>query len=141
MDENLPPTITKKKWKWWYTAIIIFLAIGAIGTYLEEPPPKLDPKEQAKSDSLNAVNEANRKINSDVETSFIKAERAIKKSLKDPDSFEEIDHRAMHVGEKGIYVSCLVTYRAKNSFGGFNVEKALVNFNDSMEAIEVLPVK
>jgi hypothetical protein len=86
----------------------------------------LIPAAQASADSVNAENEALRKIDDDAKYSYI---------------FEEIDHRAMHVGKEGIYVACLMEYRAKNSFGGYNIEKALVNFNSDMEPIQVVPVE
>ena len=93
------------------------------------------------SGGTTSASDRERKIASDVEYSYIKAHRAIKRNLKDPDSFEEIDHRAGYVGKDGVYVSCLVEYRAKNSFGGYTIEKALVTFSESMEPIGVVAVE
>lgn len=114
------------------------LILGAIGALLEEK--KDGSGLTVISDSAAAANARAQKMNNDIGLAPYKARRAIKKNLKDPDSFEEIDHRAGFVGEKGIYISCLTTYRAKNSFGGYGIEKALVNFNDAMEPFEVVPV-
>lgn len=47
-------------------------------------------------------------------------ERYIEKNLKDPDSYEHIETRITPVNEQGEH-TLIVTYRAKNSFGGMTV--------------------
>ncbi|MBC7570780.1 MAG: SHOCT domain-containing protein [Spirosoma sp.] len=131
------------KWKialYIFIGLFVLAALGNLNNKDQTQYAEVTPQEQARLDSLEVENERSRKLENDINIADLKADRAIKRILKDPDSYEQIDHRSAFVGEKGIYVSCLVTYRAKNSFGGFGVDRALVNFGEDMTPIEVIPV-
>lgn len=59
--------------------------------------------------------------------------RAIKQNLRDPDSFEHVETRVTPVGDDGTH-KILMTYRARNGFGGMNVGEALGTFrNDNCD--------
>lgn len=51
----------------------------------------------------------------------LKLERSVEDSLKDPDSYEHIETR---YGIKGDRLTVVMTFRAKNSFGGYVVQQA-----------------
>ena len=50
--------------------------------------------------------------------------RDVKNMMRDPDSFEDIETRITPVNSEG-YHNILMTYRARNGFGGMNVGQAL----------------
>lgn len=127
----------RSKWRIFWMVFLGFALFGLVLRIAEGPKKEPTAAERAEADSLARLN----KIGEDAKYAYIKADRAIKNSLKDPDSYERIEERAGYVGTDGIYVSCLVTYRAKNSFGGYNVEKALVSFDDKMEPISVKSIE
>lgn len=54
-------------------------------------------------------------------------EAVLKKSLKDPDSYEHIETRFKDNGDEGIYV--VMKYRAKNSFGGYVVNSVAATYS------------
>jgi len=66
-------------------------------------------------------------VNSPWDGSVWQAERAIKKRLKDPESFEAVNWGAVVKLQNGYQVAC--QYRAKNSFGGYVVEQVLVGLD------------
>lgn len=61
----------------------------------------------------------------------------IKAGLRDPDSFEHIETRIypLDKGEHG----ALVSYRARNGFGGLNVEKMYARINSASCEARLLP--
>lgn len=73
---------------------------------------KLESPEEIKKEKI-------KKQFSSWDGSHIKLTRLIKQNLKDPDSYEFIDGTFQEVGDNLILNQ---TYRAKNSFGGYNVE-------------------
>ncbi len=83
---------------------------------------------QRKEDSLNAVYESHRKILKDLR---YEGRHRIKSGLKDPDSFEEIDHSEsiLDTPKPPVYYQSIIKYRAKNSFNGFVVETMCFDFN------------
>jgi hypothetical protein len=127
---------SKKKALWWpiLAGVVIVGSILLIIISPNNDRPSVDMVAyRAREDSV-------RKFTNDIDVSYLKAEQAIKRNMKDPDSFAEIEHRSEYVGKKGIYISCLVQYRAKNSLGGYNIDMVLVNFNKAMEPIAIVPV-
>lgn len=64
--------------------------------------------------------------------------RALKESMKDPDSFEIID--VSPVVDSGTHWTQRVKYRAKNSFGGFVVEQKLIHFLNTKNDILECPI-
>lgn len=122
-----------------WTLILVFIA--GISASVANEPRQVMATNTAQSDSLEVANDRARKMESDINSAHIRAHRAVKNTLKDPDSFEEITHRSGFVGENGVYVACLLEYRAKNGFGGFAVGKSLVNFDEAMGVIGVIPVE
>ena len=51
-------------------------------------------------------------------------QEAIKQNLRDPDSFEQVSTTITPV-DKNEHHYILMTYRARNGFGGMNVEQAI----------------
>lgn len=62
--------------------------------------------------------------------------RLVKEQLRDPDSFEEVETRITSVNSSG-YHNIFMTYRARNGYGGYNVEQATGVFRSSDCAIRV----
>ena len=54
-------------------------------------------------------------------------EKSVKVSLKDPDSYQHVETSYIDKGSEGIDV--VMTYRAKNSFGGYVVNRAAATYD------------
>ena len=62
----------------------------------------------------------------------------VKEKLRDPDSYNHIETRITPVNEKGEHV-LVMKYRAKNGFGGMNVESLVVTVkNESCQVLTFL---
>lgn len=115
---------------------LLFIAI-TINTILHpeseqkpEPVKQLTPAEMAekrREDSTLAVYEARIQIRKNLRY-LVKSH--IKENLKDPDSFQEIEHGEYELSKptKKRFFQAFIKYRAKNSFGGYNVEKYCFDF-------------
>ena len=89
------------------------------------------PKDGAKSSADTDQEEAAEALKDTLLNIQVFSEMSIEKNLKDPDSFEVIEHREYKVSDATpdmVYQSSL-KYRAKNSFGGFVIEKRCFNFD------------
>ena len=84
--------------------------------------------EQRREDSLNSIYESHRKILKDLR---YEGRHHIRTNLKDPESFEEIEHSEsiLETPKPPIYYQSRIKYRAKNSFNGFVVETMCFDFN------------
>lgn len=120
--------------------IILAIVAGIILINMIVPKPdKNSPeaKEQARIDSVNAQIDAENKKLSDA---YYHSLVLLKKSLKDPDSFEEIEHKEYYVKqEKGkndnVYAQVIIAYRAKNSFGGYVVSRQLFDYDENFNLL------
>jgi hypothetical protein len=56
-------------------------------------------------------------------------ESYVKERLRDPDSYDHIETRITPVNEKGEHV-LVMKYRAKNGFGGMNVERYVITIKN-----------
>ena len=54
----------------------------------------------------------------------------VKNMMREPDSFEHVETRVSPVDEDGKHLA-IMTYRARNGFGGMNVGTARASFNNS----------
>jgi hypothetical protein len=64
-------------------------------------------------------------------------ESEIKKQLRDPDSFEHIETRVTAISKENSH-TIFMKYRAKNGFGGMNVETAIGTYrNDDCSVLSV----
>ena len=63
-------------------------------------------------------------------------EHSLKRRLKDPDSYEHIETRVTKKGTDGLH-SLYMTYRAKNSFGGFVVGTATGKFDTQCNVVSI----
>ncbi|ACT96677.1 hypothetical protein [Dyadobacter fermentans] len=119
--------------------ILIFIVLFAALKLSDEPAKPLTPEqitEQKRQDSLQA--EYNRQ-KENLRTIRYLVKSHIKKNLKDPDSFDEIQHEEFEVTNKTkkLYYQASIKYRAKNSFGGYNVEKWCFNFDKNLQNTKV----
>lgn len=62
---------------------------------------------------------------------------ALKKTLRDPDSFEHIETRITPVNDKGFHV-LMMNYRARNGFGGMNIGKLAATVKNSDCSFEIV---
>ena len=60
----------------------------------------------------------------------------VKRVLRDPDSFEHDETRITPANDKGKH-TIMMTYRARNGFGGMNVETAIGEVDQSSCAVTV----
>ena len=63
--------------------------------------------------------------------------RALKQSLRDPDSFEHIETRISPVNAKG-YHTLAMQYRARNGFGGMNIGRLIATVKNSDCSFEIV---
>lgn len=73
--------------------------------------------------------------NSGWDGSVWQVEHFLERNLKDPDSFEAIEWSPVIDNGNGYAVRC--RYRAKNSFGGYNIEEQLFVMNKQGDVISV----
>ncbi|MFZ4863985.1 hypothetical protein ACL9RF_17575 [Sphingobacterium sp. Mn56C] len=77
--------------------------------------------EKAKKDSLDYAEEQNRAVRMKLIKAEIHSEELLKKTLKDPKSYEKINVESGYSKDSSIVVN--LTYRATNSFGGYIQEE------------------
>jgi len=56
-------------------------------------------------------------------------QNAIKEQLKDPSSFERVNYKATYINKEKLIFRVALTYRAKNSFGGYVVNTIKADWN------------
>lgn len=66
---------------------------------------------------------------------FVRAERYIKENLRDPDSYERIGFKVWVIDTLERKMGVYIHFRARNGFGGMNVEKYMFTF-DKDEVLE-----
>ena len=72
---------------------------------------------------------------------YIMSERFLKSNLRDPDSYEEIEHKENFIDQKSKkdpYIQVTIKYRAKNGFGGMNIGYKAFNFGQNAEMLDVI---
>lgn len=114
MSEKLPQ---KKKFALWKKVLIGLIVVGVIAKFVQPPLNKENGRSEAK-----------------LTMAYVKAKRSIKEALKDPASFEEIVHKEYYQSGPDSAknnIQVIIQYRAKNSFGGFVVEKKAINFDST----------
>ncbi|WP_420023721.1 hypothetical protein ACN9JG_06070 [Cereibacter azotoformans] len=62
--------------------------------------------------------------------SHLEFARTVKAQLRDPDSFEHVETQVVEVDDAGRN-RVIMTFRARNGFGGMNVERALGSFSNA----------
>ena len=119
---------------WFIVGVILLLCIviGASNSAEEELKPltKAEAKVKATADSVQTVEQYH---STKLREIRYLVKHHIKENLKDPDSFDEIDHGEYKLLEptKKKFYQAYIKYRAKNSFGGYNVEKWCFDFDKS----------
>lgn len=119
---------------WWKWPVGILLGIVAIGAFNRTMAPDADDKPDSGSDYAAMINERNG-AEPAAEAKPANGEhclsgwdganrdlvRQVKASMREPDSFEHVETRIYgnDNGEHGLWM----TFRARNGFGGMNVEK------------------
>jgi hypothetical protein len=76
----------------------------------------------------------NGRIEKKLTTAYVVARRALKESLKDPDSYQEISHKEYYeAGSDSVKnnMQVLIHYRSKNSLGGYVVDKEAFTFDST----------
>lgn len=63
--------------------------------------------------------------------------RALKTTLRDPDSFEHIETRITPVNDEGFH-ALMMNYRARNGFGGMNIGRLAASVKSSDCSFEIL---
>lgn len=66
--------------------------------------------------------------------------RQVKQMMREPKSFEHIETRVTPVSDNGTHTA-IMTYRARNGFGGMNVGTAIGEYRNSTCAVVVLSVE
>lgn len=148
LTETYQAVLTQNKQAMWKKIGIFLLAMWALSAILNAILPKPPPptkEEIAQKDSLLAISEQNKREDEELSKAHYIAKSYLKKVLKDPDSFEEIEYKKYFVreekGKKTPYAQVTIKYRAKNGFGGFNVEERGFSFNKSIKLIDVFEIK
>ncbi len=102
------------------TFLILLFIMGfivkAYENYTHDPaddPPAKSARAQQIESQFSVLNGAHRNL-----------QKTVKESLKDPDSYQHIE---THWFDKGDYLTVVMQYRAKNSFGGYVVQTVTAN--------------
>ncbi len=100
------------------------------------------PKNNNTSSSYSATDAKPTDDNSTVlYKAYLRAERALKKSLHDADSYEEVSNDKYFVDQskkknKGKYIQIKIQYRAKNGFGANRLNTSYFTFDKDLNIIE-----
>ncbi|TAF48639.1 MAG: hypothetical protein EAZ63_03560 [Runella slithyformis] len=119
----------KKKMATWKVVLLGIGVVVAIGSIFgkssdeiaaENAQQEMEDFQKAREDTLLSC--------------YVMSERFLKDNLKDPDSYEEVEHDKFFVENPAgkpakAYIQVSIKYRAKNSFGGYNLSKRCFNFD------------
>lgn len=137
-----------KIFMWLFLGFVALVIVGSVIKSIFETPEQkaASIKHQAKLDSIQVANEQvetkNKTQEKELREAYIIAKLTLKKNLKDPDSYDEIEDKRFYVNDdKKIYIQVIIKYRAKNSFGAMNIGEQAFNFDKSMNMIESYEVK
>lgn len=153
MESKAP---TKKKtsvWKWilylFLGALVLSWTMSGIQSLINMTKSPEEKAAKAREDSLRQIefvnNQAEDALYKAQEDTLLRAyhaaESLLKQSLRDPNSYEEISHKQYFVKagkkKKNPYVQVVIDYRARNGFGGMNVDRKIFDFNKSMGLAKV----
>ena len=113
-------------------SVLAFL--GMVGAAIFSPESENDK-------ATKAANELAQARQDTLTGNYYDCKRLLKAGLKDPDSFDEISHEANYVLQEEAsnpYIQVIISYRAKNSFGGYVVGKQLYNYDRKNSMYETL---
>ena len=137
-----------KVFGWIFLGFIALMIIASIiKAIFETPEQKAESiKHQAQLDSIQVAKEQieteNKTQEQELRDAYVAAKLTLKKNLKDPDSYDEIEDKRFYVtDDEKIYIQVLIKYRAKNSFGGMNISQQAFNFDKALNLIESYEVK
>jgi hypothetical protein len=123
-----------KNRKWiaylFFTAIIFFI-ISIVAAILS-PKSEANIQKEKSDSTAKAKEELLFKM-------YFFSEKIIKGNLKDPDSYQEIEHKSNFTKqskEEKTYIQVKIKYRARNSFGGMVVKDRYFNYDKNMALIE-----
>lgn len=123
-----------KNRKWiaylFFTAIIFFI-ISIVAAILS-PKSQADIQKEKSDSTAKAKEELLFKM-------YFFSEKIIKGNLKDPDSYQEIEHKSNFTKqskEDKTYIQVKIKYRARNSLGGMVVKDRYFNYDKNMALIE-----
>jgi len=120
--------------------VVMLLIVGGVLSMCMFGSSNSDPKNTAVSLAEKA--EAKRKgfhCLSSWDGSHSQFKASVKKMMRDPKSFEHVETRVTPIDEKGQH-GLVMTYRARNGFGGMNSGIAIGNFSNSTCAATVVSV-
>lgn len=111
------------------TTLVVFGALWGFGKYSDSSKAAeaasvrdaMSPRERAVSDSMDGVRAALEAKHEQGENLMYSGTEALKASMKDPESFQVIES---FVGPNDD--AACVSFRARNSFGGYNVSEAVI---------------
>ena len=118
-------------------ALIVTVGLTACGKSDAEKQVEAQAKAaKAQADAIQQVEDTRKGFHclSGWNGSHNGVERYVKANLRDPDSYNHIETRITPVNDKGEHV-LVMKYRAKNGFGGMNVESLVATVkNESCKA-------
>jgi Na+-translocating ferredoxin:NAD+ oxidoreductase RnfG subunit len=121
-----------QKWrKYLFFAVIIIFIINIIGLFIA-PKSQADIQKEKSDSTAKANDELLFKM-------YYISEQFIKENLRDPDSYQKIEHKSYFIKEdkkEKTYIQVSIKYRAKNGFGGMNVKKRYFDYAKNMALIE-----
>lgn len=118
MKEEVKPSQPKMAlWKKIVIGCVVLAAIGKISTLTE-----------------TTEENANGRTKQKLTMAYVVATRHLKEGLKDPESYEEISHKEYYdAGPDSLKnnIQVVIDYRAKNSLGGYVIEKKAFDFDST----------
>ena len=130
--EKQEPKNKKSGLKWYWWVLIVWVTATVIASFLVDKPASPGAAKSA---------ETEQKTEDPLITAYVLSEMYLEKNLKDPDSYEEIEHRKYYVNQKSKrdpYIQVTIKYRAKNSFGGMNIGNVAFNFDREGTMIKMI---
>ncbi|OIN55672.1 hypothetical protein [Arsenicibacter rosenii] len=138
-NTNIEPKPKKKSYKWLLYVIGAVVLINIIGQIINSSKTSEQKARESETEIHNKLVESKE---DSLTKAYIISKRVLKQSLKDPDSYEEINAEKFFVKPDlnsktpSPYIQVVIKYRAKNSFGAFNIERRYFNFNKAMGLTE-----
>jgi hypothetical protein len=124
-----------KKYLLWSFVISILLVV-----FSPEPTPE-QIKAQQKEDSLSVeydkIENKKKEQRKNLIEAYLISKRIVREALKDPDSYEELDHAEHYINKtkKGATIEVVLEYTATNSFGGRIKSVQSIFFDDELNFI------
>lgn len=128
-----------KTWQKWLLGFFIFVLLVNICSDKPTPEELKAQKEAEVNGEIRKKELAEEQKKQDkLYNAYYLAKKMVEGTLKDPDSYEELDHNQHYINKtkKGATIEVILQYTATNSFGGRIKTTQTVLFDDDLNFID-----